>query len=399
MSVTYARAEERPSVAQQARRRPVAIVAAILFVGLVAILVWSARPEDSTALSPDNPGTDGARAAAQILRDQGVEVRYSTTLGSIRVDDPASTTLVVAAPDSLRDHQIDALLAYPGDLVFLGTDDRVLTAAQTGMATAGVWGSTTTVPAACEDPDALAAGQIEVGPEAVAGSPSAGTTVCFLTGDGTAGYLDVERDAGRMTMLASAQIVTNDRLDVAGNASLTLHTLGRHQTVEWYVASLADASVPTWEGGQPVEVPDDVTLAPDYLPPGTLQAAFALALAVLVAALWRARRFGPLVREPLPVVVRASEATRGRARLYRRAGAAGRAGAALRAHAATRIGARLGVPRSASPDALVDAVARATGRRRDDVARVLYGPPPAGDAALMSLIAQLDALESEVHRP
>ena len=52
------------------------------------------------------------------------------------------------------------------------------------------------------------------------------------------------------------------------------------------------------------------------------------------APLWRGRRFGPLAVEPLPVVVRASEATRGRARLYRRARAYGRATAALRAASA-----------------------------------------------------------------
>ena len=34
--------------------------------------------------------------------------------------------------------------------------------------------------------------------------------------------------------------------------------------------------------------------------------------------LWRGRRLGPLVVEPLPVVVKAVESTQGRGRLYRR---------------------------------------------------------------------------------
>ncbi|MFV0286552.1 MAG: DUF4350 domain-containing protein [Demequina sp.] len=399
MSVDYARAAERPSVASRARKRPGALIAAVLFVAIVVLLVWSARPQDYTPLSPGNATPDGARAAAEILRAQGVDVRKASTLGSIRVTDPADTTLVVATPDLLQDFQIDALLEYPGDLVFLGADDRVLTETDTGLAWNSSWGASVRAPAACDDPDALAAEQIDVGPDLVTGIAGADVVTCFPHPDGGYAYVDVMRDAGRLTILASPQIVTNEHLDAAGNAALTLRTLGRHHHLEWYVADLYDSSVPAWDGGDGVEPPSSVETSPDFLPPGTLEAAFALGLAVVVAALWKARRFGPLVREPLPVVVRASEATRGRARLYRRAGASGRATAAMRAHTATRIGRRLGVPRSASADALVDAVARATGRDRAHVAHLLYGPPPADDAAMMSLIAELDTLESEVHRP
>ena len=52
-------------------------------------------------------------------------------------------------------------------------------------------------------------------------------------------------------------------------------------------------------------------------------------------ALWRGRRLGPVVDEPLPVVVRAAETTEGRARLYRRAEGA-RTGPPSSLRAATR---------------------------------------------------------------
>ncbi|WP_217991162.1 hypothetical protein [Mobilicoccus massiliensis] len=45
-----------------------------------------------------------------------------------------------------------------------------------------------------------------------------------------------------------------------------------------------------------------------------------MTLTLLALALWRGRRLGPLVTEPLPVAVPADETTRARARLYRRAG-------------------------------------------------------------------------------
>ena len=41
---------------------------------------------------------------------------------------------------------------------------------------------------------------------------------------------------------------------------------------------------------------------------------------VVALLLWRVRRLGPLVTEPLPVIVKAIETARSRGRLYRKAG-------------------------------------------------------------------------------
>ncbi|BDZ42901.1 hypothetical protein GCM10025865_22000 [Paraoerskovia sediminicola] len=106
---------------------------------------------------------------------------------------------------------------------------------------------------------------------------------------------------------------------------------------------------------------------------------------------------GRLVSEPLPVVVRSSETTRGRARLYRAGGARGHAAAGLRALTAQRLARRLGVPASAGRDVVVEATARACGRTPDEIQHILYGPPPTDDAALLELATRLDTLESEVH--
>ena len=134
------------------------------------------------------------------------------------------------------------------------------------------------------------------------------------------------------------------------------------------------------------------------MPPVVPVLALQLLLVVVVTAVWRGRRLGRLVAEPMPVVVRAAETTRGRGRLYRRGRSYGHAGAALRAGTASRSAARLGLPRSAPAPLVVDAVARATGRRPADVEALLYGPPPTDDRALAQLAHDLDHLESEVHR-
>lgn len=98
------------------------------------------------------------------------------------------------------------------------------------------------------------------------------------------------------------------------------------------------------------------------------------------------------------MTVPSSETALGRGRLYRRARAWGHAAAALRAGTAHRMAVRLGVPRSAGAPTLVDAVTRATHRPAEQVAGLLYGPPPADDADLARLAIELDQLESEVHR-
>jgi len=163
--------------------------------------------------------------------------------------------------------------------------------------------------------------------------------------------------------------------------------LGRHAKLTWYVPSPSDL-------GESASGPS----LGDLLPPWTGAVALQLALVAVVAALWRARRLGRLVTEPLPVIVRAAETTRGRGRLYRRSRVYGHAAAALRAGVATRAAARVGLPRSADAPAVIDALARATRWPVDEVAALLYGPPPTNDAGLVNLARRLDDLDSEVHR-
>jgi hypothetical protein len=121
-----------------------------------------------------------------------------------------------------------------------------------------------------------------------------------------------------------------------------------------------------------------------------------LAVALLLAALWRARRFGPLVAEPLPVVVRASETVEGHGRLYLARRARGRAAEALRAATLARITTRLGLPRATPAGVTCQELAARTGRDPGEIQAILFGPAPRDDAALVSLAGALDTLEGQV---
>ncbi|MFO7243840.1 MAG: DUF4350 domain-containing protein [Actinomycetes bacterium] len=399
-SVEYTRAQAGPGLVARARRGRVAIVFALVFVLIVALLVLTRPDRNDTALSTNNPGPFGTKALAEVARDQGVDVREVDALGRARIADPAATTLVIADGGYLQGFQARSILDYPGDVVVFGDAWPLLSAL--GADLEDVWSDAEgPVDARCAHPDAQAAGTVTSTGMAVAGELPPGAEGCFSTAPGEWLMVALEDSGRRIVVVSDLSIPLNQSILDEGNAALALRLIGKHPTVVWYVGSMFDSSTLTWSvpgqggGSSEAEMPQ---AAPDFLPPGTGSLVYGLALALIAVALWRARRFGPLVTEPLPVVIRASEATRGRARMYRAARAYGRAATALRASAATRLGKRLGVPRTSTQEALVAAVARASGRDGVEVSALLFGPPPESESAMMELAQALDQLEREVHR-
>lgn len=367
---------------------PLAVLAvAVVAAGIASLL----EPvSDTDPYSPGNAGGAGSRAVAQILEDRGVQVRTAESTARVEaLAGPGSTVLVVGTV-LLDDTQLERLVDTGADLVVIEPDVPWHVELLTDGALTTRFGSATTArEPRCDEPTALAAGSLEVRGGVVAQDERG--VVCWAgpEGDGAWGTVAAAGGAGRVTVLGDASVMTNDRLDEGGNAALVLRTLGRHDTLVWYRPSLTDA------GGQDgLAPPAPSDLLPDWAGPVGLQ----LLLALLFLVLWRARGLGPVVTEPLPVVVRAAETTVGRGRLYRRARSRGHAAAALRAGTARRCAARLGLPRSAGAPAVIDAVTRAAGRPAQQVSALLYGPPPNDDAGLLQLARQLDELESEVHR-
>ncbi|NUU15668.1 DUF4350 domain-containing protein, partial [Cellulomonas humilata] len=291
-------------------RWPLALLALVVVAGIL-----SALPEPRTStltLAPDNPGDLGARAAAQILGRQGVDVHYVRHIADVEsLAVPGSTVLVVG--DYLLDaDQIDVLDAGGADLVLVDAGWALSLLTDTIAAGGGISGEPEVRSAECEDPDAVAAGSITARGTLQATGP--GAVVCFpAPGTGTDGggaYAVSESDGRRIVALADVAPLTNVRLAEQGNAALVLRALGRHERLVWYIPSLDDVGAGDASAGA----------APgQLLPPVVGVLALQLLLVVVVTALWRGRRLGRLVTEQLPVVVRSGETTRGRGRLYRRA--------------------------------------------------------------------------------
>lgn len=380
----------------RAARLPVAVVVLILLAGGVVALVNSGT--DRGDLTVNGVSAGGGRALATLLRERGVDVLRARSVSTAEAAaEPGGTVFVPVAP-LVSPQGLARLHGTGADLVVGMADASQLQALGIdGVVTGGEVDVRSRRPA-CGLAAARRAGSAELGGQVyrtVRGS--AATVACYPAERGATVVAVGPVGAGRVTLVGSPDLFTNDHLADAGNAALALNLLGAHPRLVWLEPVLEPATAA--EGGQR----GILTLLPGWVRWGGV----ALGLAVIVVALARARRLGPLVTEPLPVVVRSAEAVEGRARLYRAARARDRAADALREASRGRLESLLGRSDAAATGAvgaadsqttLVDVVARRTGRGPDAVGMLLFGPAPADDAALVRLAADLDTLETEVRR-
>ncbi|WP_326760537.1 DUF4350 domain-containing protein [Streptomyces phaeochromogenes] len=376
------------------RSRGVLLALVVLLAAAVAIAAVRSDAE-SGSLDPRSATPSGSRAVAELLADRGVSTRVVTTLEEAAAATGSDTTLLVARPDLLTDRQQDRLHS-----AFANSGGRTVLVAPTTPSVAtlapGVDADPapsfdTTLSPNCSLPAARRAGRAETGGIRYT-TNAPGADSCY-PGDGLPTLLRVPAAEGNgdTVVLGAPDILQNERLDKQGNASLALQLLGSRPHLVWYLPSLSDDSA-TDAGDRSFF---------DLMPSGWLWGTLQLFFAAILAALWRARRLGPLVPEKLPVAIRASETVEGRARLYRKSNARDRAAAALRSTTRTRLAPLVGVsPAQAhAPEALLPALSAQLHREGQALHSLLFGPPPSDDAALIALADQLDALEREVRRP
>ncbi|MEU6453735.1 DUF4350 domain-containing protein [Streptomyces sp. NPDC047065] len=377
------------------RGRGVALALVLLLAGAVAIAVVRSGDRHGE-LDPRSADPSGSRAVAELLADRGVSTRVVGTLDDARAATGPDTTLLVAAPDLLTERQQtrlrSAVTGSGGRTVLVAPGGPTVERLVPGVTADPALSFDSTLAPACDLPAARRAGTADTGGlrysthiEADACYPSRRLATLLRVPDASA-----EGTRGDTVVLGARDILVNDRLDDHGNASLALQLLGSRDHLVWYLPSLSD-----------VPDPDDERSFFDLLPSGWLWGTLQLFIAAALAALWRARRLGPLVPERLPVAIRASETVEGRARLYRKANARDRAAAALRSATRTRLAPLVGVPVSQAhtPESLLPALSAHLHGDGQSLHALLFGPPPGDDAALIALADQLDALESEVRRP
>ncbi|MFF4903232.1 DUF4350 domain-containing protein [Streptomyces sp. NPDC001260] len=382
--------------ARQVWTRARGIALAVILILAAAVVIAVVRSDVRHGeLDPRSVDPYGSRAVAEILADHGVTTRVVTTLAEARAAASPDTTLLVAVPDRLTQRQQTAMHSAIADsggrtvLVAPGSSsvEKLVPGVTADPATS--FGST--LAPDCGLPAAQRAGRADTGGIRYT-TTHLDAAKCYPS-ERLATLLRIPQTSGDgdTIVLGAPDILLNDRLDEQGNASLALQLLGSRPHLVWYLPSLSDSSAT--DGGEKSFL--------DLLPSGWLWGTLQLFIAAALAALWRARRFGPLVPEKLPVAIRASETVEGRARLYRKANARDRAAAALRSTTRTRLAPLVGVPVSQAhaPETLLPALSAHLRGDGQSLHSLLFGPPPSDDAALIALADQLDALEREVRRP
>ncbi|AOR33946.1 hypothetical protein BFF78_25410 [Streptomyces fodineus] len=384
-----------PTVRQVWTRARGITLAAVLILAAAVAMAAVRSTDRHGELDPRSADPYGSRAVAQLLADRGVSTRVVTTLGGARDAVGPDTTLLVAVPDLLTERQQTQLrkasVASGGRTVLVAAGSSSVERLAPGVTADPATSSGTTLAPDCTLAEARRAGSADTGGiryttthlNADSCYPSARLATLLRIPEASGG--------GDTIVLGAPDILFNDRLDKQGNASLALQLLGSRPHLVWYLPALSDTSA-TGNGDQKNFL--------GLLPSGWLWGTLQLFIAAALAALWRARRFGPLVPERLPVAIRASETAEGRARLYRRANARDRAAAALRSATRTRLAPLVGVPvtQAHSPEALLPALSAHLTGDQQALHSLLFGQPPGDDAALIALTDQLDALEREVRR-
>ncbi|MFK0401585.1 DUF4350 domain-containing protein [Microbacterium sp. NPDC090225] len=385
MTVTEEQITPPPTAEPTRRLRSIIgwVIVAALVVGVawVGLQIAATAPSERRSLDPEGRGDAGALALAEILRDQGVEVDVYRSRVEARAALDENATLVMTNPYTLSDEGLAELMGPADRVVFLSVGAHLLDDLDLGAYSSAPLAE---VDAQCTAGEFAEVGTIE--PDRLM-TPHSGVEWCFGDEEGAAVLID-DSDGRRTSIVDGSRLFSNAYLAENGNAALALALLGQTDRVVWYVPSLGDSDIEATS-------PDTLgTLTPPWVTPAIIL----LILSGAAAALWRGRRFGPLVAETLPVTVRASETMHGRARLTAKAADAPHAALAIRDGAQRRLARGLGLTARATSDEVADAASDRLRIPRGTLQALLAGPLPTDDAALVELARRLADLEEAVEK-
>jgi hypothetical protein len=377
---------------RRATRRSLFWILAAAFLVLVAILgiaLTGSALSRGTEFSATNPGPIGSMAVAEVLRQQGVDVRVAGSFGSAKsaiVAQPDSTLFLYDSGDFLDEAHLTEITGLARDVVVLTPGFAQLRAvapevAQAGTVNRKVLRSDCTLPAVAKADSVNGAGRgyRVTGKDTVA-------TRCLGSGSRAFSLIRLERGPHTITVLGTTDALSNEHVAERGNAALALNLLGANQRLVWYLPTIDDSAA--------AGAPSIAELTPVWV--SSVMAL--LVIVAIVAAFWRGRRMGPLVVENLPVTVRASETMEGRARLYQRGGARLRALDSLRVGTIARVAAQCGLPRLAPVDEVIAAACAVTGADPRQLRSLLLDETPRTDRELVRLSDRLLELERSVAR-
>ncbi|MBH0129611.1 DUF4350 domain-containing protein [Salinibacterium sp. NK8237] len=378
-----------PRLGTTAKRSLFWVAAAIVvLVVALASLNLAGTAVEGPALDPTSPYASGTLALAEVLRGHGVDVVVTETLDDTRaaLDTSNDSTLFFSNFEAyLTEDQVASAAGLAATVVFADPTLPEILRVAPEVAHAGQ--NSDAVSASCSAPLVAQAPDITAGPSNYRViEPSADITACYGNDDDGYGLIVLDRGDTELRILGATDALSNGDITAADNAAFALRLLGEHETLVWYTPSFLDLAN-SGDAKTPAE------LAPGWVLPGV----WLTMLTLLAGALWRGRRFGPLVIEKLPVTVRSSETMQGRARLYERSTARLHTLDSLRIGTIRRLAVLCGMPSTASVDDVINRVSPLVGQPIEPLRQLLIDREPTSDHELITLSDELLALEDRVH--
>lgn len=359
-----------------------AAVVATLVVFLVGAVLLTPRTSDEP-LDPASAKPDGTRAVAQVLGQHGVDVTITHRAGGLNSSSVRGATVVLTRPQLLAPATLQRVMSTAESarrLVIVDADASTIKALDLPVRNVEPVQSEPDSRCSIHWLDGLRLSYADISYRPVA----TGHTCFGEGGQGAVAVLPAQGRAPETVLLGSHAALTNETVDDADNAAIALRTLGVSDRVAWFAPSLATAD-------------NDAAQGPAW-PPWFHPAIWLAAAVILIVMVWRGRRFGRLVPEPLPVVVPAGETTHSRGQLYLKAHDHTHAAAVLRLASRTRLARYLGLSPGDPAGTLIEQTARAAQHDPQRVADLLYGSDPPDDAAMTALAQDLQQLERQVRR-
>lgn len=380
------------------RKTGLVLVIALIVAIWLAVMVWismqPARTDGSLGL--DDQTDDGAAALTSVLTDHGITVRPAQSMTQLRSElqsNPDATVLFHDKYQAMATASYERLAELaelvPADQrVFAGVTPTQQLDLIDGVYDTRTFGFIDNLEAdqSCRLPAAQEAGSIGAVRQGVVIDDAAHG--CFAvvdesTGQAEPAYAYAQSPEGSI-IFADWRMLSNAGLYDNGTATLALWSLGQSDTVIWFQP---DFQFDPDTDGQlsPVQLPD--------------WARMGIVWAVIVAGIWllyRGRRTGPVVVEPLPAEVPAAETTVGRGRMYAKTKQRQHALATLQQASLARLARLLRLGAQAASDAVLNETAVQLNVSRTELQQ-LYALPT-DELTTQQLVAWANQLQDLEHQ-
>lgn len=337
------------------------LVAALV---LVTVLVGGAGT-DGPPLDPRSVNPDGARGIVDVLGDVGAAVELDRAVP----DEQATSALMLQDRLSTADRTALEDWVRRGGVLVVADPFSSLSARIDGLAADEIDAGTCTIGALSDARSVTGGGRTFVGGDA---------GQCF--GSASRPFLSAEAlGSGTVVSVGGPGMFTNEELGRADNAFVAVALLAPDPGAA-RITVVAPSQVEFGDGSFTGRVPTNVR-----------NGIVMLLASFLLYALFRMRRLGQVVREPLPVQIRGSELVLQAGVLSSRAGDPAGAAEVIRADAVDEWRSRLADP-DLDATALVAILSETRGVDRSEAERALLAPV-ASDDALVETVTLLDQLK------